>query len=498
MSKSHDAVRGTRFRPSPHRRRRGGAAWPLELAPPLRHPRRMTPPSASPDPPQDPAPAAAAAPPIPFLGSLLPMAAAAPRPASGTLQAEILALHEAAGRLIAAPGDGHLRAAYFSALSRFAGTRTGPGHALLPELGHPLAFRCASPDVTAIARSFRDGFAGFPLRSQPRRIMVLGAGCGYLTVALARRFPEAELAAVEPLAPLQRLLVQNTAPYPRIRVLGAAVWHSASRIGPEREDAAGWSARFTDRLPLEARRVRAHTVGSLLDLLGWAGADLIVADFPGAAETLLAAPGQGWLGALDALAVVRHPELIGEQPAPLDVIPLGVGGFAVATHTFEHHAPIDVAERLVPRHLPVPGPPRLALVQDEPGLAPLQLEGTMREPWGFFLTGDGGFQLHPPAPGGTARALFARTLAGHTRLETGLAHAGRRGDGIRFTVSLENEAGQTVATETRALAPGATARVVLGFSPATGRHRAVLATTMDEGAGSNAYAWARFVGPVLV
>jgi hypothetical protein len=455
------------------------------------------------DPAHDPAPVSAApggaAPPIPFLGSLLPLAAAArpPQPQPGTLQAEILALHEAAGRLIAAPGDGALRAAYFAALSRFAGTRTGLGHALLPELGHPLAFRCATPDIGAMARSFRDGFAAFPLRSAPRRIMVLGAGCGYLTVALARRFPEAELAAVEPLVALQRLLVQNTAPYPRIRVLGAAVWHSASRIGPAREDAAGWSARFTDRLPLEARRVGAHTVGSLLDLMRWPGADLVVADFPGAAETLLAAPGQGWLTALDALAVVRHPELIGDPPAVLDAGRLGAGAFAVTTHTVEHHAPVDVAERLVPRHLPVPGPPRLALVQEEPGLAPLRLEGTLREPWGFFLTGEGGFQLHPPAPGGTARALFARTLAGHTRLETGLAHAGRGGAAIRFTVSLETDAGEVVASEMRTLAAGASARLVLGFAPATGRYRAVLATAMDEGAGSNAYAWARFLGPVL-
>ena len=141
-------------------------------------------------------------------------------PAPGTLQAELLALHEAAGKLIAAPTDAALRAAYFAVLTRFAGSRTGLGHALLPELGHPLAFRCATPDIAAIARCFRDGFASFPLRSEPQRILVLGAGAGYLTVALARRFPQAELAAVEPLVPLQRLLVQNTGalsahPHPR-------------------------------------------------------------------------------------------------------------------------------------------------------------------------------------------------------------------------------------------------------------------------------------------
>lgn len=442
---------------------------------------------------QDPSPG------FPVLGSWQParIAIPRPRPAPGTLQAEILALHEAAGQLIAAPADAALRLAYFASLTRFAGSRTGLGHALLPELGHPLAFRCATPDITAIARCFRDGFASFPLRSQPRRILVLGAGGGYLTVALARRFPEAELAAVEPLAPLQRLLLQNTAAYPRIRVLGAAVWHSPSRIGPLREDGAGWSACFTDRLPLEARRIRAHTVASLLDLLRWPAADLIVADFPAATATLLASPGPSWLAGLDALAVVRHPEPLGETPAPLDPALLEAGVFAVATHAVEHHAPIDVAERLVPRHLPVAAPRRLTLVQEEPGVAPLRLEGTMPEPWGFFLTGDAGFQLHAPPPGGVARALFPRTLAGHTRLETGLVHAGPQGENIRFTISLENEAGATVASETRTLGPGETARVALSFAPAAGRHRAVLATAMEEGAVGNGYAWARFLSPAF-
>ncbi len=416
--------------------------------------------------------------------------------------AELLALHEAAGRLLGAPADAGLRRAYFGLLARFAGSRTGLGHALLPELGHPLAFRCAAPDLAAIARCFLDDVAAFPLRCEPRRILVLGAGGGYLTVALARRFPQADLAAVEPLAPLLRLLAQNTAPYPRIRTIGAAVWHSASRIGLMREDATGWSARFTDRLPLEARRFRALTVTSLLEMLGWTGADLIVADFPAAAETLLAVPGPAWAAALDALAIVRHPEPFAEPPAPLDAATLdaphlGTGEFTVITHARERHAPVDVAERRAPRHLPVAAPRHLPLIQEEPGTAPLRLEGALREPWGFFLAGDGGFQLHAPAPGETARALFARTLAGQSRLETGLAHAGPGGGRIRFTVALENAAGETLAGETRTLAPGATQRLVLGFAPASGPHRAVLATAMEEGAASNAYAWARFLAPAF-
>ena len=108
----------------------------------------------------------------------------------------------------------------------------------------------------------------------------------------------------------------------------------------------------------------------------------------------------------------------------------------------------------MPRHLPTTAPrPADADPRGAGCGADAASRARWAEPWGFFLSGEGGFQLHRRA-GRSARALFARTLAGH-RGRDRVAHAGPAGEKIRFTVSLENDAGETFATESHTLAPAA-------------------------------------------
>jgi hypothetical protein len=90
------------------------------------------------------------------------------------LQQDLLRKTEFEAALIAAPQDTRARAAYFEELLRFASIRTGLSHAMLPELGHPLAFRCGTADVLGLARVFRDMMYELPMRATPQRILVLG------------------------------------------------------------------------------------------------------------------------------------------------------------------------------------------------------------------------------------------------------------------------------------------------------------------------------------
>src|SRR5581483_12435843 len=123
-------------------------------------------------------------------------AAVAPTLLSG-LQRELLGKMELEAAMVAAPHDQSVRTRYFELLAQFAASRTGLSHALLPELGHPLYFRCGSSDVSNMTQIFRDNSYGFAMRATPRRILDLGAYAGYAAVYLARRFPQAEIACVE-------------------------------------------------------------------------------------------------------------------------------------------------------------------------------------------------------------------------------------------------------------------------------------------------------------
>ena len=89
---------------------------------------------------------------------------------------EALRKAELEAALAAAPQDQALRALYFEHLARWAGTRSGLGWALLPELGAPVWFRAGTPDITALAAAFRDEAYAVPgLRATPLRIVVIGA-----------------------------------------------------------------------------------------------------------------------------------------------------------------------------------------------------------------------------------------------------------------------------------------------------------------------------------
>jgi hypothetical protein len=163
--------------------------------------------------------------------SLSPERGAPHPPAISALQRDLLDKMQLEAAMLEAPADEAVRGAYFDLLMRFAASRTGLSHAVLPELGHPLYFRCGSTDVANMAQIFRHGSYGFPMRSTPLRILDLGAYVGYAAVYLARRFPDAEVLCVEPSASSFRLLVLNTTPYRRISRVNAAVWHHAARLG---------------------------------------------------------------------------------------------------------------------------------------------------------------------------------------------------------------------------------------------------------------------------
>ncbi|MBN8889912.1 MAG: hypothetical protein ABS99_04140 [Acetobacteraceae bacterium SCN 69-10] len=420
------------------------------------------------------------------------------------LQRELLEKMEMEAALLAAPSDQALRGAYFDLLFRFAALRTGLSHALLPELGHPLYFRCGSSDVANLAQIFRDGAQGFAMRATPLHILDLGAYAGYAAIYLARRFPQARLLCVEPSPDSFRLLALNTIPYRRIERLQAAVWHHPTRLGVAARYYGDWGTRLQDDVPEEARTIPAEDVPGLLRLAGWARADLVKCDIEGAEAAVFADPHAGWLHTLDALAIETHDTV---QPGCAAIV-----GACFDPALFERtqHGETTLYERRVPfRALLRPPPRTMRLIHAEPGLFPLALQGVSTEPWGFFTFDGTSCQLHPNPPDGPpARAIFPRTLDGQTRLACTLTHAGHDAGDIRFTLLVEREDATVAARADHVLAAGTSLRVELKLPdpPAEappwqglhGRHRIVLQTAMADGATHNHNAWARWIDPRLI
>jgi hypothetical protein len=124
------------------------------------------------------------------------------------------------------------------------------------------------------------------------------------------------------------------------------------------------------------------------------------------------------------------------------------------------------------------------------------LQDTPQTSWGFFIFDGDSCQLHPNAPGERpARAMFPRTLDGHSGFTVTLRHAGRPAAPITFTILVLREDGSEVFSATHTLASGDRQDLALALPPLHGRHHLVLQTEMAPGAPQNFNAWAQFLAP---
>ena len=422
-----------------------------------------------------------------------PQAAATP-PAASSERADLMRKAELEAAMLANPDDRKLRGTYFDLLFRLAMGHTGLLTANLPEVGWPLYFRTGTPDVAVLAQCFRDDAFAAEFKPTPLRILVIGAYAGFIPVDLARRHPRAHLLCAEPLADNFRLLSANTTPLRRVRVAQAAVWHSNARLAPLGRVHADWAIRLTDEAPDADRTVGALSVRDLLARAGWHHAEMIFCDACGAEREIFADPFSPWLRNLD-VAMVRLYE--GSSPGATANVKA-----CFENELFEHRkqGEMDLFIRRTPRmSLPATVPPELRLIRNEPGIVPFQLRDVIGTGWAFFVFDGTNCQLHPNPPGKPpATAIFPVKLDGHTRLISGLQHAGGPGAApVQFTVLVQRDDGAVLGRAEAKLAPHETGRLKLDLPGGSGPARVVLQTEMAAGAANNHMAWARWLDPTL-
>jgi FkbM family methyltransferase len=223
------------------------------------------------------------------------------------------------------PKSLQIRTRYFELLNSLSRSHFGLFFAIFPEIATPLIFRSASSDLhnleqIYLAYSWGDGDFyygdyGFDIPT-PSRILDLGAYCGYTGVYFANRFPQAEIVCVEPSAPSFRLLLANTAPYPNIRCLPAAVWHERTELEPAGHLLGDWGNYFAPTGGCRAEgTVPGYTISEILQMHGWDEVDFIKCVVEDASVAVLSNPGRPWL---KNVACVATKPVAGRWPHPSD------------------------------------------------------------------------------------------------------------------------------------------------------------------------------------
>lgn len=99
-----------------------------------------------------------------------------------------------------------------------------------PLVGRPVTLRLGTSDLATYEKIFTDREYHFEPHRSPKVILDAGANIGLASLFFSARFPEAKIIAIEPEDSNFALLVKNTAAFPRIIPIQAALWGEDTRV----------------------------------------------------------------------------------------------------------------------------------------------------------------------------------------------------------------------------------------------------------------------------
>jgi FkbM family methyltransferase len=219
---------------------------------------------------------------------------------------------------------GMARGGYFLIASRVwprSNGRLAP--ARVPGFPGRLMLRRGTTDVDVFADIYVWQEYGYEFGGQPKVIVDAGAYTGLSSAYFAHRFPEATIIAIEPGEESFDLLVKNTAAFPNVHPLRAALWTESGTVSLSDPGDGAWGMRVMESTgPGPGSRsgrgqpagigaapaadpVRAVTVTDVIREFDLGTIDLLKVDVEGCEKELFAAA-DGWIDNVDAICMELH------------------------------------------------------------------------------------------------------------------------------------------------------------------------------------------------
>lgn len=178
----------------------------------------------------------------------------------------------------------------------------------VPGLPAPVFLRAQTSDHFVFQSIFVEEELNLSLTFQPKYIVDAGANIGLSAVYLRKRYPGAELVALELAKSNYAVLQENTKPYPEITALHRAVWSHRTSLRVENPQAEHWAFIGAEARSDSKDAVEASDLGALLDDLGWPRIDLLKLDVEGA-ETEVFSNADAWIDSVRSIAVELHEKM---------------------------------------------------------------------------------------------------------------------------------------------------------------------------------------------
>lgn len=183
-----------------------------------------------------------------------------------------------------------------------------------PDIRHKFFLRCYTSDVNTYHQVFVWKEYDFIAEENPKTIVDAGANIGLASIFLANRYPDARIIAIEPEKSNYEMLAMNTAPYPNITTVHAALWDKDEEIELVDPGYGKWgfmtrgggsSGEVTGDL---CHKVKAMTVDSIMESFGLEKIDILKIDIEGAEREVFQCS-SSWLPKVDSMIVELHDRM---------------------------------------------------------------------------------------------------------------------------------------------------------------------------------------------
>jgi FkbM family methyltransferase len=174
----------------------------------------------------------------------------------------------------------------------------------VPGIAHPVHLRVRTTDVALFREIFLHGIYEANFCEEPQVVVDAGANIGLSSVFYANKFPNARIVAVEPEPSNYEMLQKNTAPYPNVIAVHAALWKENCNLSVY-DPGTGNTTFRTQPSAGKNTPVVGVTLDKLMMDYGIDRIDLLKMDIEGAESDVFEHPSQ-WIDRVGAIAVEVH------------------------------------------------------------------------------------------------------------------------------------------------------------------------------------------------
>lgn len=176
-----------------------------------------------------------------------------------------------------------------------------------------LRVRLGTSDINVFVDIFRWGEYAWEFAESPQVIVDVGAYTGLSTAYFAMRYPAAKIIAIEPDETSFELLLRNTAGFPNVQAVQAALWVESGSVSLSDPGYGHWGLQLAESVGpgmeaagrLRGTSVRALTMNDVLRDYQLDKIDLLKVDIEGSEKELFSAA-DSWIGRVDAICLELH------------------------------------------------------------------------------------------------------------------------------------------------------------------------------------------------